>query len=363
MRKLLVLALVGLAAQLVDGALGMGYGVTSTTLLLLAAVSPATASASVHLAEIGTTLASGVAHWRFGNVDWAVVRRIALPGALGAFAGATFLSSISTDLAAPWMAGILFALGCYLLIRFSRPVRARARRPLRGRFLAPLGLVAGFVDATGGGGWGPVATPTLLVSGRMAPRKVIGSVDASEFVVSAAASVGFLIGLGAGGFLLPMVAALLAGGLVAAPIAAWLVRIVPAQLLGAAVGGLIVLTNARTLMNGLDLVPAGDRSTVYLVIVAGWLTATAFAVRALRHSRRAAAATAVPSGVVPPGAELPGAELPGAELPSAGLPGAELQDGGRPGAELQEDARRPGAGQPAAASDSAGGPTVTWPVN
>nr|MDT0662964.1 sulfite exporter TauE/SafE family protein [Micromonospora sp. DSM 115978] len=283
MRKLLVLAMVGLAAQLVDGALGMGYGVTSTTLLLLAGVAPAAASASVHLAEIGTTVASGVAHWRFGNVDWSVVRRIALPGALGAFAGATALSWISTELAEPWMAGILFALGCYLLIRFARPLRARSRRPLRSRFLAPLGLVAGFVDATGGGGWGPVATPTLLVSGRMEPRKVIGSVDTSEFVVSAAASVGFLIGLGSEGFLLPTVAALLAGGLVAAPIAAWLVRIVPAQLLGAAVGGVIVLTNARTLMNGLDLVPAAGRPAVYLTILAGWLTAATLALRALRQ--------------------------------------------------------------------------------
>ena len=299
MRKLLVLALVGLAAQLVDGALGMGYGVTSTTLLLLAGVAPAAASASVHLAEIGTTVASGVAHWRFGNVDWSVVRRIALPGALGAFAGATFLSWISTDLAAPWMAGILFALGCYLLVRFSRPLRVRTRRPLRNRFLTPLGLVAGFVDATGGGGWGPVATPSLLVSGRMEPRKVIGSVDTSEFVVSVAASIGFLIGLGSEGFLLPMVAALLAGGLIAAPIAAWLVRIVPAQLLGAAVGGVIVLTNARTLMNSLDLLPGADRTGVYALIITGWLIATVLAVRALRATRRAVALAVVAADVNP----------------------------------------------------------------
>ena len=215
MRKLIVLALVGFAAQLVDGALGMAYGVTSTTLLLVAGIAPASASASVHLAEIGTTLASGVAHWRFGNVDWKVVRRIALPGAIGAFAGATFLSSISTEAAGPWMAGILLALGIYLLLRFSRPLRERriGHAPLRSRFLAPLGLVAGFIDATGGGGWGPVATPALLVSGRMEPRKVIGSVDTSEFVVAAAASVGFLIGLGSEGFILPTVAALLVGGL------------------------------------------------------------------------------------------------------------------------------------------------------
>jgi uncharacterized membrane protein YfcA len=290
MRKLIVLALVGCAAQLVDGALGMGYGVTSTTLLLLAGIAPASASASVHLAEIGTTLAAGAAHWRFGNVDWSVVRRIALPGATGAFLGATVLSSIPTDIAAPWMAGILLALGAYLLLRFSRPIGTRTdRRPLRTRFLAPLGLVAGFVDATGGGGWGPVATPSLLVSGRMEPRKVIGSVDASEFVVAAAASVGFLIGLSSSGFVFPLVAALLAGGLVAAPIAAYLVRIVPAQLLGAIVGGMIILTNARTIMKAVD-VTGGLRPVVYTLVVLAWITAITCAARALRRTRAAAAA-------------------------------------------------------------------------
>ncbi|MBM0278201.1 sulfite exporter TauE/SafE family protein [Micromonospora tarensis] len=289
MRKLLVLALVGLVAQLIDGSLGMAYGLTSSTLLLVAGVAPAAASASVHLAEIGTTLAAGVAHWRFGNVDWRVVTRIALPGAIGAFLGATVLSSISTEAAGPWMAGILFALGTYLLVRFARPLRTgRVGGRLRGRFLGPLGLVAGFVDATGGGGWGPVATPALLVSGRMEPRKVIGSVDTAEFVVAGAASVGFLIGLGTEGFLLPTVAALLIGGLIAAPLAAWLVRIVPAQLLGAAVGGVIVLTNARTLIRSAEL--GGPlRPTLYALLAAGWLTALVFAVRALRRTRRARA--------------------------------------------------------------------------
>lgn len=299
-RKLLVLALVGLAAQLVDGALGMAYGLTSSTLLLLVGVAPAAASASVHLAEIGTTLAAGVAHWRFGNVDWRVVARIAVPGAVGAFAGATFLSAISTESAAPWMAAVLFTLGAYLLVRFSRPLRTdrRAGR-LRGRFLGPLGLIAGFVDATGGGGWGPVATPALLVSGRMEPRKVIGSVDTAEFVVAGAASFGFLIGLGSEGFLLPMVAALLVGGLIAAPVAAWLVRIVPAQLLGAVIGGVIVLTNARTLMRSADL-GGPARPAVYALLAAAWLAALALAVRALLRTRRQRAVGAAPLAARPP---------------------------------------------------------------
>ena len=290
MRKLVVLTLVGLAAQLVDGALGMAYGVTSSTLLLFAGVAPAAASASVHLAEIGTSLAAGVAHWRFGNVDWRVVGRIAVPGAIGAFLGATLLSWVSTEAAGPWMSGVLLALGTYLLLRFSRPLGApRTRRPLRRRFLAPLGLFAGFVDATGGGGWGPVATPSLLVSGRMEPRKVIGSVDASEFVVAAAASGGFLIGLGADGFLGTTVIALLLGGVVAAPIAAYLVRVVPPQLLGAAVGGLIVLTNSRTVMKALDT-PTAARLAVYAAVAVAWAVAFTFAVRALRATRARAAA-------------------------------------------------------------------------
>ncbi|TDB72993.1 sulfite exporter TauE/SafE family protein [Micromonospora sp. KC721] len=318
MRKLLILALVGLAAQLVDGALGMAYGLTSSTLLLFVGVAPAAASASVHLAEIGTTLAAGVAHWRFGNVDWRVVTRIAVPGALGAFAGATFLSAISTESAAPWMSGILFVLGAYLLIRFARPLRPRTGAGgLRGRFLGPLGLVAGFVDATGGGGWGPVATPALLVSGRLAPRKVIGSVDTAEFMVAAAASIGFLIGLGSEGFLLPTVAALLIGGLIAAPIAAWLVRIVPAQLLGAAIGGVIVLTNARTLLRVGDAGPV-LAPAVYALLAAGWLLALVLAVRALRRTRRARATADAALAEVD--APAPAAEVPVAVAPAEAEP-------------------------------------------
>ncbi len=119
MRKLIVLAVVGFFAQLIDGALGMAYGVTSSSLMLAAGLAPAAASASVHLAEIGTTLASGASHWRFGNVDWKIVLRLGVPGAIGAFAGATFLSSLTTESAKPVMAGILLCLGVYVLVRFT----------------------------------------------------------------------------------------------------------------------------------------------------------------------------------------------------------------------------------------------------
>ena len=288
MRKLLVLGLVGLVAQLVDGSLGMAYGVTSTTLLLSAGLAPVVASASVHLSEVGTTLASGVSHWRFGNVDWRVVRRIALPGAIGAFAGATVLSTISTEVAKPWMAVVLGVLGGYLLVRFAfRPPRYDAAKPaLRRRFLAPLGVFAGFVDATGGGGWGPVATPALLTSGRLEPRKVVGSIDTSEFLVSVAASAGFLIALGSAGVQWSVVAAMLIGGMIAAPIAAWLVRRLPPALLGASVGGLIVLTNARTLLSTFDV--GRDASALtYAGIGVVWAAALGFAIRSVVRERRA----------------------------------------------------------------------------
>ena len=269
MRKLVLLALVGLGAQLVDDSLGMAYGVTSTTLLLAIGTNPAAASATVHLAEIGTTLASGASHWKFGNVNWGVVAKIGIPGAVGAFAGATFLSSLDTSVAAPVMSLVLLALGLYVLVRFTvRGLRTdRLGHPLRKRFLAPLGLFAGFVDATGGGGWGPVGTPAILASGRLEPRKVIGSIDTSEFLVSVAASLGFLLALGSQGINLGWVLALLAGGLIAAPIAAWLVRHIPPRVLGSAVGGIIVITNSRTLLRS-DWVDAsaGTRWLAYAVV-------------------------------------------------------------------------------------------------
>ncbi|MFJ5259551.1 sulfite exporter TauE/SafE family protein [Streptomyces sp. NPDC088387] len=288
MRTLILLALAGLGAQLVDGSLGMAYGVTSTTLLLALGTNPAAASATVHLAEIGTTLMSGASHWRFGNVDWRVVARIGVPGAIGAFLGATVLSRLSTEVAEPVMSLILLGLGAYVLVRFT--VRGLPKRrlgaPLRRRFLTPLGLVAGFLDATGGGGWGPVGTPALLASGRMEPRKVIGSVDTSEFLVAVAASLGFLFSLGSQGLDFAWVAAFLLGGVIAAPLAAWLVRLLPPRVLGSAVGGIIVATNVRTLVNSdwTDL-PGTASTLVYVVVYVLWAAALTYSVRAHLRER------------------------------------------------------------------------------
>jgi uncharacterized membrane protein YfcA len=278
-QNLIVLTVVGFVAQLVDGALGMAYGATSATLVLVAGYAPATASASVHLAELATTAVSGYSHRRFGNVDWRTVRGLGFPGAIGAFIGAVILSSISADIAKPWMAGILLALGVYVLLRFTigGAPRTRGRSYVRGRYLAPLGFGAGLIDATGGGGWGPVSTPTLLATGKIEPRKVVGSVDTSEFLVALAASIGFIVGLGSQGIKPAIVLPLIAGGVLAAPLAAWLVQLMTARLLGAAVGGLILLTNARTMADAFEA--GGDvRNPIYLAIVLVWVAAVALVV-------------------------------------------------------------------------------------
>ncbi len=306
-----MLGLVGLAAQLVDGSLGMAYGVTSTTLLLAIGANPAAASATVHLAEIGTTLASGASHWRFGNVDWKVVLKIGLPGAVGAFAGATVLSRLATEVAAPVMSIILLSLGLYLLIRFTlRGLDGKhLGKPLRKRFLTPLGLVGGFLDATGGGGWGPVGTPALLASGRIEPRKVIGSIDTSEFLVALAASIGFVVGIGSAGIDFAWVGVLLAGGLIAAPIAAWLVRHLPPRVLGSAVGGVIILTNARTLLRS-DWIaaPAGIAVAVSVAVAVVWIAAVAYSVR--RHLAERDVGGPVLGKANRPGPEASGAQTP-----------------------------------------------------
>jgi uncharacterized membrane protein YfcA len=274
MRRLLTFTLVGLGAQMIDGSLGMAYGASSATFLVAAGYTPVLVSASIHLAEVGTTLVSGASHWRLGNVDWQVVRRIAVPGAVGAFAGATLLSSVDGEVMAPWTAAILFALGLIVLLRFAFGIGANVRRrDLSRAGGAGVGLVGGVVDAIGGGGWGPIATPTLLTATKMQPRHVIGSVDTSEFLVSVSASLGFLMGIGSAGIDATVVVALLAGGVVAAPFAAWLVRMLPTPVLGIGVGGILLLTNSRTLVRLHEV----EGLYVYPVIVAGIIAAATYA--------------------------------------------------------------------------------------
>jgi uncharacterized membrane protein YfcA len=278
-----------MAAQLVDGSLGMAYGVTSTTLLLAVGVSPALASAAVHIGEVGTCAVSGLSHWRFGNVDWSKIAWMAVPGGVGAFLGAialTWLATVAEELLAPAIAIFLFALGVYILARFSfrrreRPVR---ERPISRGFLGPLGFVAGFLDAVGGGGWGPISTPTLLSSGRMQPRKVVGTVDTSEFVVALGASIGFLLALSFAEVPWGIVGALLLGGIVAAPVAAYVVRVLPARILGTAVGGVILVTNMRTFMGAIGI-EGFLASVIYLAIVAVWVAALTHSIQVNRKEK------------------------------------------------------------------------------
>jgi uncharacterized membrane protein YfcA len=290
-RSFVVLAIVGLVAQLVDGSLGMAYGVTSTTLLLAVGISPALASASVHIAEMGTCAASGISHWRFGNVDWSRIVWLAIPGAVGAFFGAVVLASVLTaEVAEPIVAVFLFSLGIFILARFSfrrheRPVR---ERPVSKAFLGPLGFVAGFLDAAGGGGWGPISTPTLLSSGRMQPRKVIGTVDTSEFIVAFAASIGFLISLSFVDIPWQLVGALLVGGVIAAPMAAWIVRILPARIMATAVGGIILVVNMKTFLETIGI-EGGIAIILYLLIVVVWVVALVHSIMVNRQEKTNAA--------------------------------------------------------------------------
>jgi uncharacterized membrane protein YfcA len=286
--QLSLLAVAGFLAQLVDGSLGMGYGITSSTVLLFIGLSPAAASASVHIAKIGTGASSGFAHHRFGNVDWQVARRIALPGAIGAFVGAILLSGLSTASSRPISSSLLFLLGIYVLIRFLKGGLRPLRKGIpRLRFLIPVGLVGGFVDATGGGGWGPVATPALLADGRLAPNRVIGTVSASEFIVAIAASLGFFFGIGVAGVRFDYVVALLVGGFIAAPIAAYAVRRLQPRLLGVIVGGFICFTNARVLL-GAAGVDGEAFLAVYAAIVMIWVTAIVRVLSLIRRESRGA---------------------------------------------------------------------------
>ncbi|MEY8742428.1 sulfite exporter TauE/SafE family protein [Bacillales bacterium AN1005] len=288
MKKLLIFAFIGLLAQLIDGSLGMAYGVTSSSLLLTYGIAPAVASASVHFAEVVTTAASGASHIKFGNVDKQTVFRLIIPGSIGAFLGATLLSNLPGDLVKPYISLFLLTLGFYVLARFLFNFHASGQKrnlSLKRKESIPLGLIAGFADATGGGGWGPIATPILLSKKGISPRKVIGTVDTSEFAIAVSATLGFLISLGWEQVNWIWVGALMLGGIIAAPIAAWLVRKLHAQLMGVLVGGFIILINARILVTSW----INNEATypyIYLSIIVVWVASILYAVyKALSYKK------------------------------------------------------------------------------
>jgi len=243
MPLIVVFAIVGGIAQFVDGSLGMGFGVTSATLLTLLGYSAVAASAGTHAAKMGTTFVSGLAHWREGNVEWRVLIALAAPGVVGAFTGAVILTNVSMDGARIWMAAILLLLGVSIVMRFAFGKSLVPQMKVRTRHLWPIGLAGGFVDATGGGGWGPVATPSLMTVTRHEPRKVVGTVNAAEFAVAVAASMGFLVGAKESQVPWGAVIGLIIGGLMVAPFAARFAGKAPVHSLGTLVGGMVIISN------------------------------------------------------------------------------------------------------------------------
>jgi uncharacterized membrane protein YfcA len=265
-----VFALVGAAAQFVDGTLGMGFGVTSATLLTVLGYSAVAASAGTHAAKVGTCFASGVSHWREGNVDWRVLIAVGVPGAFGAFIGAVVLTNVAIDGARVWMAAILFLLGISIIARFGFGKSLLPEMRLRTRNLWPIGLFGGFVDATGGGGWGPVATPSLMTVTRHAPHRIVGTVSASEFLVAVSASMGFLVGAGDSDVPWLAVLGLIIGGVIMAPFAARFARRAPTRPLGVAVGGIVLVANTAVIaaVLGIPGVIAGILAGIEILITA-----------------------------------------------------------------------------------------------
>lgn len=289
-----IFALAGGLAQLVDGTLGMGFGVTSATVLLFIGISPVTASAATHAAKLPTTLISGLSHWREGNVDTAVLLRVALPGAVGGFLGAVVLTNISLASAEAGMSGLLIFFGVVIFARFGLGLRL-IPVPQKGhtaRWLSPIGLLGGFVDATGGGGWGPVVTPSLMTVTRHEPRRVVGTVNAAEFLVAVSVSFGFLTGAAQHGIPWLPVAGLALGGVIMAPIAARLAGRLPHAPMGTMVGGLVVLVNGVTIADALGGLPGWVDAALILLTIAVIGAVARLAWRREKEERAAAAPVA-----------------------------------------------------------------------
>ncbi len=235
---LLPFILIGFGAQLVDGALGMAFGVISSTLLISLGVPPAAASAGVHTVESFTTAVSGISHALHRNIDMKLFVRLVVPGVIGGVIGAYLLTQISAEAARPIVLTYLALIGLFLIWRASgHPPHERDPR-----FIAPIGLVGGFLDASGGGGWGPVVTSNLLIQGA-APRKVIGTVNAAEFFLTITISATFIAALGAEAFTRATLG-LLIGGVVAAPLGAFMAKKLPTRPLLMMVGIVLTLTSA-----------------------------------------------------------------------------------------------------------------------
>ncbi|NKE45825.1 sulfite exporter TauE/SafE family protein [Roseomonas frigidaquae] len=239
MDEILLFTAVGFLAQVIDGAIGMAYGLTATSVLVSLGTHPAVASASVHAAEIFTTGASGFAHWRLKNVDARLLARLALPGIAGGIAGALLASALPMQIIRPLVSAYLLGMGGLILWRALRPPQSRPGRPV-----TLLGLAGGFLDAAGGGGWGPIVTSTLIGRGDV-PRIAIGSTNAAEFFVALAITIAFFSAIGLE--LWQAILGLVLGGVLAAPFAALIARHLPARKLMLLVGVVIMLLSLRNL--------------------------------------------------------------------------------------------------------------------
>ena len=237
--SLLPFIVIGFAAQLVDGALGMAFGVICNTLLVaVLGVPPATASARIHVVEVFTTAASGLSHLFHGNIDWPLFFRLLIPGVIGGVLGATVLASLHAEAVKPFVLGYLVLIGVWLLVR-GLLYPPKIRKPT---VIAPLGLVGGFLDAAGGGGWGPVVTSNLLVQGGE-PRKVVGTVNSVEFFLAVAVSIAFIANLGFDDILGPTLG-LIIGGVAAAPLGAMMAKRFSPKVMLVMVGIVLTATSA-----------------------------------------------------------------------------------------------------------------------
>lgn len=243
--NILLFILVGFIAQMIDGALGMAYGVSSNTFLLGLGIPPAAASASVHMAEVVTTGISGFSHWKLGNVDMKLVRRLLIPGVIGGLLGAYILTSLDGNIIKPYIALYLMVMGGIIIYKAFTMTPRKKPDEYHGPRISLLGLFGGFFDAIGGGGWGPVVTSTLVARGKHV-RMTIGSVNFSEFFVTLGESILFVFTLNFKEYW-QIILGLLIGGAIAAPIAARLAQKLPVKTLMIIVGVLIILLSIRTL--------------------------------------------------------------------------------------------------------------------
>lgn len=246
MDDILLFMVVGFVAQMVDGAIGMAYGLTASSVLMSLGTPPAIASASVHAAEVFTTGASGFAHWRVGNVDWRLMARLAVPGVLGGVVGAYVLSDLPVDYVKPAVAFYLLVMGGVVLFKALRP-RPETVKPQN---VMVLGASGGFLDAIGGGGWGPIVASTLIGRGNV-PRVAIGSTNAAEFFVTFAITATFFGTIGLE--LWPVILGLVLGGILAAPFAAIITSRLPDKPLMIIVAVVIILLSLRNLLVALGV--------------------------------------------------------------------------------------------------------------